>query len=73
MSVAVHYRNSPDHTAARSELSQALTALAAARGLEIREGKMVLEIGPGAGVNKGTAVRQAGARVRVDGGDVPWG
>ena len=25
VSVAVHYRNSPDHTAARSELSQALT------------------------------------------------
>ena len=56
MSVAVHYRNSPDPTAARSALSQALESLAVARDLKIREGKMVLEIGPSAGVNKGTAV-----------------
>ena len=56
MSVAAHYRNAPDPTAARSALSQALKSLAAARGLKIREGKMVLEIGPDEGVNKGTAV-----------------
>lgn len=56
MSVAVHYRNSPDPTAARSAVSKMLKSLAAARGLEIRGGKMVLEIGPGGGVNKGTAV-----------------
>ena len=67
VSVAVHYRNSPDHTAARSELSQALTALAAARGLEIREGKMVLEIGPGAGVNKGTAVSRLAREFELTG------
>ena len=56
LSVAVHYRNAPDPTAALSALSRMLKSLAAARGLEIREGKMVLEIGPGVGVNKGTAV-----------------
>ena len=56
LSVAVHYRNAQNPTAARSALSQVLKPLAAARGLEIREGKMVIEIGPGAGVNKGTAV-----------------
>ena len=56
MSVAVHYRNSSDPTGARSAVSQVLKSLAAARGLKIREGKMVLEVGPGAGVNKGTAV-----------------
>ena len=56
LSVAVHYRNASDPTAARSALSQMLKSLAADHGLEIREGKMVLEIGPGAGVNKGTAV-----------------
>ena len=56
MSVAAHYRNAPDPTAVRSALSQMLKSLAIERGLEIREGKMVLEIGPGAGVNKGTAV-----------------
>lgn len=56
MSVAVHYRNAPDPTTARSALSQVLKSLAVARGLEIREGKMVLEIGPRTSVNKGTAV-----------------
>ena len=56
MSVAVHYRNALDPTVARSAVSQILASLAVARGLKIREGKMVLEIGPGAGVNKGTAV-----------------
>lgn len=56
MSVAAHYRNASDPTAVRSALSQMLKSLAVERGLEIREGKMVLEIGPGAGVNKGTAV-----------------
>ena len=56
LSMAVHYRNASDPTAARSALSQMLKSLAADHGLEIREGKMVLEIGPGAGVNKGTAV-----------------
>ena len=56
MSVAVHYRNAPDPTAARSAVSRMLKALAAGRGMEIREGKMVLEIGPMTSVNKGTAV-----------------
>ncbi len=56
MSVAAHYRNAPDPTAARSALSQVLESLADTRGMEIREGKMVMEIGPGTGVNKGTAV-----------------
>ena len=58
LSVAAHYRNAADPTAARSAVSQMLKSLAATRGLEIREGKMVLEIGPGAGVNKGTVVRR---------------
>ena len=56
LSVVVHYRNAPDPTATRSTVSQMLKPLAATRDLEIKEGKMVLEIGPGAGVNKGTAV-----------------
>lgn len=56
LSVAVHYRNSPDPAMARTELLPMLKHLAAARGLGIREGKMVLEIGTEAGVNKGTAV-----------------
>ena len=56
LSVAVHYRNAPDPTATRSAVSQMLKSLAASRDLQIKEGKMVLEIGPGVGVNKGTAV-----------------
>ena len=56
MSVAVHYRKAPVPTAARSAVAQVLESLAVARGLEVKEGKMVLEIGPGLGVNKGTAV-----------------
>ena len=56
MSVAAHYRNTPDPTAVQSALSQMLKSLAVERGLEIREGKMVLEIGPCTEVNKGTAV-----------------
>ena len=54
--VAVHYRNAPDLAAARCAVSQMLEPLAARRGLGIKEGKMVWEIGPGVGVNKGTAV-----------------
>ncbi len=54
--VAVHYRNAPDLAAARCAVSQMLEPLAAGRGLGIKEGKMVLEIGPRVEVNKGTAV-----------------
>ena len=56
LSVAAHYRNAPDPTAARSALTRMLERLAAAHGLETRQGKMVMEIGPRVGVNKGTAV-----------------
>lgn len=54
--VAVHYRNARDLAAARCAVLQMLEPLAAGRGLGIREGKMVLEIGPRVEVNKGTAV-----------------
>ena len=54
--VAVHYRNSTDPAAAHSDLSLMLKPLAAARGLKIKKGKMVLELGPRVGMNKGTAV-----------------
>ena len=54
--VAVHYRNAPNLAAARSAVSQMLEPLAKGRGLGIKEGKMVWEIGPRVEVNKGTAV-----------------
>ena len=56
--VAVHFRNAPDLAAARCAVLQMLKPLAAGRGLGIKEGKMVLEIGPRVEVNKGTAVRR---------------
>ena len=56
--VAVHYRNAPDLAAARCAVSQMLEPLVAGRGLGIKEGKMVWEIGPRVDVNKGTAVRR---------------
>ena len=67
LGVAVHYRNAADPAAARPALSRMLNSLAAARGLEIREGKMVLEIGPGAGVNKGTAVNRLAREFELTG------
>ena len=54
--VAVHYRNAPDLSAARCAVSQMLEPLASGRGLGIKEGKMVWEIGPRVDVNKGTAL-----------------
>ena len=56
LSMAVHYRNAPDPAATRSAVSQMLKSSAPASGLEIKGGKIVLEIGPGVGVNKGTVV-----------------
>ena len=44
--VAVHYRNARDLAAARSAVSQMLEHLTPGRGLGIKEGKLVLEIGP---------------------------
>ena len=68
LSVAVHYRNAPD-PAARSGPSQALERkpLAAARGLKIRSGKMVLEVVPASGVNKGTAVARLAREFELTG------
>ena len=67
LSVAMHYRNSPDPAMARIELLPMLKSLASARGLEIKEGKMVLEIGPRVGVNKGTAVNRMARDSRLMG------
>ena len=65
LSVAVHYRNAPEPATAQVAVSQLLNHLAASRGLNIREGKMVLEIGPGAGMNKGAAVDRLAREFRL--------
>ena len=65
--VAVHYRNAPDLAAARCAVLQMLEPLAAGRGLGIKEGKMVWEIGPRVDVNKGTAVRRLAREYELTG------
>lgn len=67
VSLAIHYRNASDTAEARSALSEMLNPLAVARGLKVREGKMILEIGPGAGMNKGAAVRMLARKFELTG------
>jgi len=57
LSVAFHYRRSPDREAARAQLEPVATA-ALEVGLRTRWGRMVLEVLPPIDATKGTAVRQ---------------
>jgi trehalose 6-phosphate phosphatase len=54
----VHYRAAPDPPAARATLISALEPIAAAAGLELMEGKMVLELVPADRPMKGGAVER---------------
>ncbi len=56
LSLAIHYRNAADPEAARLAVWRMLNVLSAEHSLDIREGKMVLDVATGAGVNKGAAV-----------------
>ena len=67
LSVAVHYRNAPDPGTAGPTALELLKPLAAARGLKIRSGKMVLEVVPASGVNKGTAVARLAREFELTG------
>jgi trehalose 6-phosphate phosphatase len=72
-SVAVHYRQAPDPAAARSALLEPLQEIARAEGLELIEGKMVLELVPAGGGHKGEAVtrlvRESGVTAAMFAGD----
>ena len=72
-SLAVHYRQAPDPVAAASQLEGSLRALAREHGLEVVEGKMVLELVPRGRPRKGAAVerlvRESGARAVLFAGD----
>ena len=57
-SASVHYRLAPDPAAARDKLLAALGPLLAAGGLRLTEGRMVLNILPAIGVDKGTAIEE---------------
>jgi trehalose 6-phosphate phosphatase len=72
-SVAVHYRQAPDPALARSLIADALAPLAPNAGLELIEGKMVLELVPAGRPRKGGVVEQlvhdAGSRAAMYAGD----
>ena len=55
VSLSVHYRNTAEPDAARSAILDFLDAHA--RGMNIREGKMVVEVRPPVELSKGEAVR----------------
>ena len=56
LNVAVHYRNAPAPAKARGAVLNIMRSIVETRDLAIKEGKMVVEVGPTAEVNKGTAV-----------------
>lgn len=58
VSVAVHYRQAPDPASARARLLLALQPIATNSGLELVEGKMVLELVPPGRPLKGGAVER---------------
>lgn len=65
--VSVHYRNSPEPELTRSLVLAMMRPFAEARGLRVKEGKMVVELGPDVDVNKGTAVERLSLEVGFTG------
>jgi trehalose 6-phosphate phosphatase len=57
-SIAVHYRQAPDPPRARAQLVAALQEVASSAGLEVVEGKMVVELVPAGRPRKGGAVER---------------
>jgi trehalose 6-phosphate phosphatase len=72
-SLAAHYRQAPEPEAAREALAKPLRTVADEHGLEMIEGKMVLELVPKDRPRKGQAVerlvRESGARAALFAGD----
>ena len=67
MNVAVHYRNAPNPEEARGAVLNIMNSLIETRDLAMKEGKMVVEVGPKAEVNKGTAVDRLARRAGLTG------
>lgn len=57
-SIAIHYRQAPDPTVARASLLVALQPVATESGLDVIEGKMVVELVPPGRPMKGAAVER---------------
>lgn len=66
LSGSVHYRLSEDPETVGQALAEIAQEAAAAAGLRLTSGKMVLELRPEALVNKGTAIEDVIARHRLD-------
>ncbi len=64
---SVHYRLARDPERARQELLEVLRPLAESSGLELREGRMIIEIRPPIDVTKGTACRSLIERHGLEG------
>jgi trehalose 6-phosphate phosphatase len=56
VSVAVHWRQAPDHEAAAAEVRQVVGQVAAETGLRLEPGKLVEELRPPIDVDKGSAI-----------------
>jgi trehalose 6-phosphate phosphatase len=56
VSVAVHWRQAPDHAAAADEVRRVTARIAVETGLRLEPGKLVEELRPPIDVDKGTAV-----------------
>ncbi len=65
--VAVHYRLSPSPEAAREAVLAAIAASPACRSFWVLEGKMVLELRPPVGADKGTAALELARRHHLRG------
>ena len=65
-SVAVHYRQAPDPSRARVELLATLEPVAAASGMTVLEGKMVVELVPRDRPLKGGAVERIAGELHLE-------
>ena len=66
VSVAVHYRQAPDPRAARASLLVALQPLATDNGLELVEGKMVIELVPPDRPMKGATIERVARELALE-------
>jgi trehalose 6-phosphate phosphatase len=79
VSVAVHWRQAPDHAVAGKEVRQVTARIAEEMGLRLEPGKLVEELRPPINVDKGSAVSELLAAKRLttfayvgdDLGDIP--
>ena len=56
VSVAVHWRQAPDHAVAAQQVREVTAAVAAETGLRVEPGKLVEELRPPIAVDKGSAI-----------------